>query len=160
MIVPTPIESHIRDFALASAAPVHPDALAQVKGQEHLLLRSGFIAQIASMADLPSLSPGMSKNLHEIADRIDVALEALDPELRVHMAVPLGEYRNALRLLSEIGFFQSAFVIAYLKLEVIDRPLAQQMGVELDQLDMSVKLLKLARKNSDGSPWLEGEKWR
>ncbi|SMB84617.1 hypothetical protein SAMN00790413_05216 [Deinococcus hopiensis KR-140] len=131
-----------------------------MKGSEHLLLDSGFAAHLAHMLDIPSLSPAVTERAADVATAVETELKKIqdlvpDQELQI-----LKRYAEALRFIAEVGFFQSRFLIEYLRQEMVDRPRAGRLGVTLEQLPMTVQLLKLARKNSDGTPWVEGEAWR
>lgn len=159
--VVTPINPELRDLALrlAPAEACTPETLEAVKGQEHLLTDAGFTAHVAHLLDMPCLGPGGAGTVADIANRIDAQLATLGETIPQEYLAPMVEYLRACRLVAHVAVFQQNFVIDYLKQETVDRPLADRIGVPLERLDMSVKLLKLGRLNSDGTPWLTGTEW-
>lgn len=157
--VPTPIPAELSRYALAQAG-LPQDALPEeVRGQEHLLLDGGFAAHLAHMLGIPSPSPAEAAHLRQIARALREALADLPPEVAGQDLSALARYADALSLVAEVGLFQSRFLIEWFKRETVDRPLADQLGVTLEQLPMTVKLLKLAGRKSDGTPWTAGEPW-
>jgi hypothetical protein len=160
--VVTPINPELRDLALRLAPPeaCTPEALEAAKGQEHLLTDAGFTAHVAHLLDMPCLSPGGAGTVADIANRIDAQLATLGETIPQEYLTPMVEYLRACRLVAHVAAFQQEFLLAYLHQGLVDRPLADRIGVPLEQLDMSIKLLKFGRKNSDGTPWLTGTEWR
>lgn len=160
--VVTPISPELRDLALRLAPPeaCTPEALEAAKGQEHLLTDAGFTAHVAHMLGVRCPSPGLADYLLDLALEIDGLLERTSGLVPASELAHLSKYREACRLIAEIAAFQQGLLLSYLRQECVDRPLADRIGVPLEQLDMSIKLLKFGRKNSDGTPWLTGTEWR
>lgn len=160
--VVTPISAELRDLALRLAPKdaTLPEALAAAKGQEHLLTESGFTAHLAHLLDVRCPSPGQADYLLDLALDIEAVIARVGALTSPADLAHLQKYAQACRLIAEIAGFQQGLLLAFMQQELVDRPTAERLGIPLDRLDMTRKLLKLARKNSDGSHWQHGEEWR